>query len=442
MKELQNINKKLEGLDSLHAQYAKNAPRPHGQLPGQTEANPKGHINVVSLRSGRPLEDPKVVDLKKKGVAIDDPEEAKVQEKEEKEEPKYVPPPTYKPPLPFPQRRAQAQLEHQFGKFVEVLKKLCINIPFTEALKQMPTYVKFLKEILSNKRNLDEYHTIDLNQECSAIIQNKLPPKLEDPGSFSVPMVIGRSTYQALCDFGAIVSIIPLSICKKLDLGEPRPVKMTLLMADRSTTRPVGILEDIPIQIGKFYIPVDFIVLDIPADSPIPIIVGRPFLATAGALIDVKQGVLSFNIGEEKMEFNLPKVVKQPSFEDDVYSLDVVEKATQESLMAILIDDPLEYCLIESVTGADNLELLDDVLLEFESGNEVHETVFETLSGEDVSPMEETQEAPKVKLKTLPSNLRLKEDLDPRDSGHLLRLPNEGRFSLKGRPPPKPPSQK
>ncbi|XP_073525693.1 uncharacterized protein [Phyllobates terribilis] len=305
----------------------------------------------------------------------------------------------------------------------------------------MPTYVKFLKEILSNKRNLDDYHIIALNQECSAIIQNKLPPKLEDPGSFSVPMVIGRSTYQALCDLGASVSIIPLSICKKLDLGEPRPVKMTLLMADRSMTRPVGILEDIPIQIGKFYIPIDFIVLDIPVDSPIPIIVGRPFLATVGALIYVKPGVLSFNIGEEKMEFNLPKVVKQPAFEDDVSSLDMVEEATQESLMDILIDDPLKYCLIESVTNVDNLDLFADVLLELESGDEVHEIVFETLSSEDVSPMEETQEAPKVEFKTLPSNLRLKEDLDPGDSGHLLRLPNMGRVSLKGRPPPRPPSQ-
>ncbi|XP_073526196.1 uncharacterized protein [Phyllobates terribilis] len=305
----------------------------------------------------------------------------------------------------------------------------------------MPTYVKFLKEILSNKRNLDDYHTISLNQECSAIIQNKFPPKLEDPGSFSVPMLIGRSTYQDLCDLGASVSIIPLSICKKLDLGEPRPVKMTLLMADRSTTRPVGILEDIPIHIGKFYIPIDFIVLDIPADSPIPIIVGRPFLATVGALIDVKQGVLSFHIGEEKMEFNLPKVVKQPAFEYDVSSLDMVKIATQESLMAILIDDLLEYCLTESVTEADNLDLLAYVLLELEPGNEVHETVFETLSREDVSSMEETQEAPKVKLKTLLSNLRLKEDLDMGDSGHLLRLPNMGRVSLKGRPPPRPPSQ-
>ncbi|XP_073526141.1 uncharacterized protein [Phyllobates terribilis] len=250
----------------------------------------------------------------------------------------------------------------------------------------MPTYVKFLKEILSNKRNLDDYHTISLNQECSALIQNKLPPKLEDLGIFSIPMVIGRSTYHALCDLGASMSIIPLSICRKLDLGEPRPVKMTLLIADRSTTRPVGILEDIPIQIGKFYIPIDFIVLDIPADSPIPIIVGRPFLVTVDALIDVKQGVFSFNIGEEKMEFNLPKVVKQPAFEDDVSSLDMVEKETQESFMAIFIDDSLEYCITESVTEDDNLELLVDVLLELESGNEVHETVFETLSSEDVSP--------------------------------------------------------
>ena len=228
MKELQNVNKILKNHDSLHAQYALNAPRPQGQLPGQTEANPKGQINAVTLRSGKQLEDPKVVDLKQKGKVVEEPEEVVIQEKEQEEVPKYVPPPPFKPPLPFPQRRAQAHLDQQFGKFVEVLKKLYINIPFTDALKQMPTYVKFLKEILSNKRKIDEYQSVSLSQECNALIQNKLPPKLEDPGSFSVPMVIGKCTYHALCDLGASVSIIPLSICKKLDLGESRLVDDSL----------------------------------------------------------------------------------------------------------------------------------------------------------------------------------------------------------------------
>ena len=360
----------------------------------------------MTLRSGKQLEDPKVVDLKQKGKVVEEPEGVVIQEKEQEEVPKYVPPPPFKPPLPFPQRRAQAQLDQQFGKFVEVLKKLYINIPFTDALKQMPTYVKFLKEILSNKRKIDEYQSVSLSQECSALIQNKLPPKLEDPGSFSVPMVIGKCTYHALCDLGASVSIIPLSICKKLDLGEPMPIKMTLYMADRSTTRPVGILEDIPIQIGKFYIPVDFIVLDIEADFPVPIILGRPFLATAGTLIDVKQGVLSFTIGDEKIEFNFSKAIKQPAFEDDVSRLDVVDNATQESLMAVITKDPLELCLMESMTQAENLELLADVLFDLESTKEMPEGNVEVLAREDPTPKEEIKEAPKTELKSLPSTLR------------------------------------
>lgn len=142
---------------------------------------------------------------------------------------------------------------------------------------------------------------MSLNQDCSALIQNKLPPKLGDPGSFCVPIVIGNCTYNALCDLGTSVSLIPLSICKKLDLGEPQPVDMTLFMTDRSTASPTGILEDISIQVGKFYVHVDFVVLDMQADFLILIILGRPFLATARTLIDVKKGVLSFSIGGRKL---------------------------------------------------------------------------------------------------------------------------------------------
>ena len=247
-------------------------------------------MNAISLRSGKELEDPKPkVPQPKDGGEV-----------EESEAP-YIPPPPFKPPLPFPQRKAMAQTEKQFGKFLDVLKKLYINIPFTDALQQMPLYVKFLKEILSKKRKFEGCQQVSLNQDCSALVQNKLPPKLGDPGSFCVPIEIGKCTYNALCDLGASVSLIPLSICKKLDLGEPKLVDMTLFMADRSTVSPTGILENIPIQVGKFFVPVDFIVLDIQADFSVPIILGRPFLATAGTLIDVKEGVLSFSVGGRKL---------------------------------------------------------------------------------------------------------------------------------------------
>ncbi|KAJ9183079.1 hypothetical protein P3X46_006990 [Hevea brasiliensis] len=153
----------------------------------------------------------------------------------------------------------------------------------------MPSYAKFLKEILSNKRKLEDHETIALTEECSAILQKKLPPKLKDPESFSIPCHIGElCSTKALCDLGASVSLMPLSIYEKLNMGDLKPTHISLQLADRSIKYPEGILENVPLKVRKFYIPVDFVILDMEEDSNIPIILGRPFLATAGALIDVK----------------------------------------------------------------------------------------------------------------------------------------------------------
>ena len=207
-----------------------------------------------------------------------------------------------------------------------MLKKIYINIPFSEALSQMPSYAKFLKEILSNKRKIEDNETIALTRECSAIIQNKLPPKLKDPGSFSIPCVIGNETIErAMCDLGASVSLIPLSLFKRFGLGELKPTKMTLQLADRSIIYPAGILEDIPVKVGGIYIPADFVVMEMEEDFQVPILLGRPFLATAGAIIDVKHGKLTFNVGEEKVEFEIANLMKSPSIQDSCYMIDIVD---------------------------------------------------------------------------------------------------------------------
>ena len=129
------------------------------------------------------------------------------------------PPPTpqvkaYVPPIPYPQRLRKHKDAHQFAKFLEVFRKLHINIPFAEALAQMPTYVKFMKDILSNKRKLEEFETVALTEECSAILQNKLPPKLKDPGKFTIPCT------NTLIDSGASINLMPYSVFKKLNVGE------------------------------------------------------------------------------------------------------------------------------------------------------------------------------------------------------------------------------
>ena len=139
------------------------------------------------------------------------------------------------PSIPFPQRLAKAALERKYCKFVEILKKLEINIPFLDTISEMPSYAKFLKDLLSSKKKYTEHAIKVLTEECISILQNKTLPKLADPGSFSIPCSIGEvKINKALCDSGVSVSLMPLSICKRLMMGELKPTLMSLQLADRS----------------------------------------------------------------------------------------------------------------------------------------------------------------------------------------------------------------
>ena len=135
----------------------------------------------------------------------------------------------------------------------------------------MPSCAKFLKEILKNKRKLEDFEIVRLNEECSAILLNKLPPKLKDPGSFTISYIIGGINFdKALCDFEASINLMPFSILQKLGLKEPTSYNMILQLADRSITYPSGISKDVLVKVDKFIFPVDFVVLDIEEDHMIP----------------------------------------------------------------------------------------------------------------------------------------------------------------------------
>ncbi|XP_034679906.1 uncharacterized protein LOC117909969 [Vitis riparia] len=158
-------------------------------------------------------------------------------------------------------------------------------------MEQMPKYAKFLKEVLSNKRKLMDNEKVMLTEECSAILQRKLPPKLKDPGSFTIPCTIGDFDFdKVLCDLGASVNLIPLFIFRKLELGEVKPTTVCLQLANRSIKHLKGIIEDVLVKVDKFIFPTDFIVLDMEEDRDVPLILRRPFLATGKTLIDVHQG--------------------------------------------------------------------------------------------------------------------------------------------------------
>ena len=182
-----------------------------------------------------------------------------------------------------------------------------------EALEQMPNYVKFLKDILTKKRRLGEFETVALTEGCSAMLKSKIPPKLKDPGSFTIPCTIGgRDVGRALCDLGASINLMPMSIFKKLGIGEARPTTVTLQLADRSMAHPDGKIEDVLVQVDKFIFPADFIILDYEEDREVPIILGRPFLATGRTLIDVEKGELTMRAQDEQATFKVFHPMRAP----------------------------------------------------------------------------------------------------------------------------------
>ncbi|XP_060969464.1 uncharacterized protein LOC115710689 [Cannabis sativa] len=285
------------------------ATRPQGNLPSTTEVNPKENCKAITLRSGKSYDGPSQA----KPENDEDEQPAPTPEKQKTTDglqQKETSPPIsidHHIKIPYPQRLRKTNTDKQFSKFLEVFRKLHINIPFAEALEQMPSYVKFMKEILLKKRKMEDFETVALIEECSAILQKKLPPKLKDPGSFTIPCTIGKiENIHALCDLGASINLMPLSVFKRLQLGEAKPTTVTLQLADRSLAHPRGVIEDVLVKVDKFIFPADFIVLDMEEDNNVPIILGSPFLATGKALIDVQKGELKLRLVETKTHIEDP----------------------------------------------------------------------------------------------------------------------------------------
>ncbi|GJR07779.1 putative nucleotidyltransferase, ribonuclease H [Tanacetum coccineum] len=188
---------------------------------------------------------------------------------------------SYTPAIPFPGRLKKEKEKEKFIKFFENLQQLNINIPFVEALEQMPKYAK-----------------------CYAILLNKIPLKEKDPGSFTIPCVLGKiGIDKALADLGASISLMLYSMFAR------------------------GIAKNVIVKVDKFIFPVDMVVLDM-EDHKISIILGRPFLATAHAMIDVFNKKISFEVGNETITFDIENSMKFSMPEDDTcLSINMVDAA-------------------------------------------------------------------------------------------------------------------
>ncbi|XP_070023367.1 uncharacterized protein [Nicotiana sylvestris] len=215
-------------------------------------------------------------------------------------------------PPPYPERLAKQKNENQFKKFIEMMNSLSINVPLVEALMQMTGHAKFMKDLVTKKRSMD-CETIKMTHQVSAIVHS-MASKLEDPGAFTISCTIGSADLaKALCDLGEGINLMPYSIFKTLGIGQPRATSMRLQMADRTMKRSLGIIDDVLVRIDKFILPADFVILDCKVDYEVPIILGRPFLATGKALVDVEAGELTFRVGDKKVVFHVCKSMRQPN---------------------------------------------------------------------------------------------------------------------------------
>ncbi|GJX63521.1 reverse transcriptase domain-containing protein [Tanacetum coccineum] len=214
-----------------------------------------------------------------------------------------------KPNIPYPSRRNDQKFRekasYQKEKIFQMFQDLRFDISFADALFFMPRFAPTIRNLLMNKEKLLELAKIPLNENCSAMLLKKLPEKLGDPGKFLIPCNFpGMDVCHALADLGASINLMPLSIWKKLSLPELTPTRMTLELADRSITHPKGLAEDVYVKVGKFHFPTDFVVVDFEADPRVPLILGRSFLRTGRALIDVYGEEITLRYAPELLGFS------------------------------------------------------------------------------------------------------------------------------------------
>ena len=344
-----------------------------GKLPSQTIQNPQGqnsvgvlcpsegtfeHCKVVTaLRSGKVIE--KTIQLKKPIQELQDepvgddevsdkshvPKTDVIDGEPEQDKASYI------PPAPYPHRLRAPKKVNNHSEIYELFKQVKLNIPLLDAIKQIPSYAKFLKDFCTVKRKLGVNKEAFMTEQSTSLIRNNLPPKYKDPGSPTISIVVGNSKLgHALVDLGASVNLFPYSVYVDLGLGELEPTNITLQLADRSVKNLRGIVNDVFMQVDKLYFPMDFVVLDtqpvVNQGTQFPVILGRPFLATANAIIHCRGGLMTLSFGNMTFNLNIFNVIKGMGDEEDVCEVNMVDSVVHKYLDNVSYDDPLMSCLV------------------------------------------------------------------------------------------------
>ncbi|GJU86133.1 reverse transcriptase domain-containing protein [Tanacetum coccineum] len=304
-----------------------------GSLPSNTVANPRGDVKAITTRSGVAYDGPTIPPtpspLPKKVECETEATKDKVQTTSSEitayvqppvvqipiPKPEVAPKPNTKPSIPYPSRlndqKLREKANNQMLKFLQIFQRLHFDLSFANALLHIPKFASTFKSLLTNKEKLFELANTLLNKNCSAVLLKKLPENLETPANFSP---------------------------RKLSLPELTSTRMTLELADRSVAHPKGVAEDVFVKVGKFYFPADFVVVDYDVDPRVPLILGRPFLRTARALIDVHGEELTLRVNDEAITFKVGHTLRYSHnyYDETVHQVNVIDVACEEYAQEVL----------------------------------------------------------------------------------------------------------
>nr|GEW22386.1 reverse transcriptase domain-containing protein [Tanacetum cinerariifolium] len=349
-------NMMMNFMQNLHNNKASSS----SSLPNNTIPNPRNEAKAITNRSGISYDGPPIPPpvMEKEPEATKDtelpsteniqPPLVQVHEKYKEPIDKPFVVPKNKANLPYPSRLAKEKLHEKddilAAKFMEIFCDLHFELSFADALVHMPKFAPMFKELLNNKDKLIELTKTPLNENCSAVVLKKLPKKFDDPRRFLIPCDFSEfDNCLALANLGASINLMALSIEKKLRLPTLNDTKMVLELADRTISKPTGVVVNVFVKVGKFYFPVDFAVLDSIADPRVPLILGRPFLSTAHAIIDVHEGEIILR--HDKQSLTL-KCSDTPSIFESLNKVDLIdagENEVAESSIKNLVPIPREY---------------------------------------------------------------------------------------------------
>nr|GEX18256.1 hypothetical protein [Tanacetum cinerariifolium] len=345
-----------------------------GSLPSYTVTNPKGELKAITTRSGLVIDGPTVPTPP---PFINPEEDERVEEtltdSDLAEDPLH-------PNILYPSRLLKQKQQEK--------DEVQIHITLTDALILMPKYQKMLKALLSNKEKLQELANTHLNENYSVVILKMLLEKLGDPGKFLIPYGFSELKCKALADLGASIYLMPLYVWKKLGLPELISTRITLELANRAICTPAGIARDVFVSVGKFTFPTDFVIVYYESDHRVPLILGRPFLRTARALIDIHGEEMILHDGDERLTLNMRHDTSSYSNQPQKESINLINVFNNSS--EDFLEDLFSYQSSGNLTFSSHHELtspeVKDDIFDSEGSNVLPEKLLDLDSTKDLHP--------------------------------------------------------